>query len=370
MKSEGRRGGDERSCLFVGERMREVERLIARAAATDVSLLVCGESGVGKQLLARTIHERSRRARHPFVEVNCRTLPDESLARELLGERTEGLAPAGLGPGKYRLAHQGTLVLDEVAEMPLPMQLKLVQSLQNEACVGTPSVGRVDVRIVALTTRDLRALVDRDVPRRPLLSAQRREHPHPPLRERPEEYPGLVAHFLDRYAKRYGRAPMTVSAETLRRLLAYQWPGNIRELENLVKRIVVLGNEAWAMDEFPVGQNSQGESGATAPGPHVDEAAVARLTSEVEQVGLREITRRAAGEAERVALEAMLERVHWDRGEAARRLKISYTALLNKMKLHALGYRRAPRRRRTSARTEEPVRQPASLTAQVERDDR
>jgi len=327
-----------------GVRMRAVHEMIERVAGTDATVLVWGESGVGKERVARLVHERSSRAQGPLVKVNCAALPLELLESELFGyERGAFTGAHRQKPGKFELADKGTILLDEIGEIPLPLQAKLLQVLQDGefSRLGSRRDIRVDVRVVALTNRDLVKLIELGQFREDLYYRINVVSIHvPPLRQRREEIPALVSHFLAVSAKHYARAPRQISAETMQRLTEHTWPGNIRELENLVKRIVVLGSEEPATEELVsrMGQSVNGPSSI----PHgsqrstPSDAAIQNQCA-TDPLGLKEIGRRAARQAERAALEEMLERVRWKRREAARRLKISYTALLYKMKEHHLG---------------------------------
>jgi two-component system response regulator AtoC len=324
-------------------RMRAVKDTIDRVAGTDATVLVLGESGVGKELVTRAIHDKSPRCGRPFVKVNCAALPLELLESELFGyERGAFTGAHRQKPGKFELANTGTIFLDEIGEMPMPVQAKLLQVLQDrEFCrLGSESDIRVDVRVIAATNKDLARLVQHGNFREDLYYRLNVLNIHvPPLRERREEIPVLVGHLLDVYSREYGRPRQEVSAETMRRFMDYHWRGNVRELENIVKRIVALGNETQVVQELT-------GSLAGAPAPPPDAAAIpapaaagrangapppAGARRWDETLGLREIARRAAREAEEVALKEVLDRVRWHRIEAARRLKVSYKTLLRKM---------------------------------------
>jgi two-component system response regulator AtoC len=321
-------------------RMRVVRFIIERVAATDATVLVWGESGVGKEIVARALHDRSGRRDRPFVKVNCAALPLELLESELFGyERGAFTGAHRQKPGKFELADSGTIFLDEIGEMPLPLQAKLLQVLQDRefSRLGSRHDIRVDVRVIAATNKDLTQLVARGSFREDLYYRLNVVNIFvPALRERREEIPILVEHFLKLYAERYGRPWRPVSAGTLRRLMEYAWPGNIRELENVVKRIVVLGSEELTGLDQPAPQSPRlGDPEAAAatplaPGP--GPAAPVMPVRRSEGTGLKEIARRAARDAERIALKEVLDQVHWHRLEAARRLKISYKTLLYKIR--------------------------------------
>jgi two-component system, NtrC family, response regulator AtoC len=313
--------------------MRRIDEIVTRVASTDVTVLISGESGVGKEVVARTLHRRSRRRDRPFVKVNCAALPLELLESELFGHERGAFTGAHQQKlGKFELADQGTIFLDEISETPLALQAKLLHVVQDHefARVGSERDIRVDLRIVAATNRDLSRHIADGTFRADLFHRLNVLHIRvPPLRERREEIPVLVDHFLARYGRKYGGGPSEVSPATLERLWRYSWPGNVRELENVVQRIVVLGTEAVAEElgdpQTPQTPPSPATTGQPADAPRSSKA-----------IGLKELTRRAAAAAERDALERMLDLVRWRRVEAAQRLQISYKSLLEKIKQHGL----------------------------------
>ncbi len=324
-------------------RMRAVKEMIDRVAATDATVLVWGESGVGKEMVARALHLHSPRRERAFVKVNCAALPMELLESELFGyERGAFTGAHRQKPGKFELANSGTIFLDEIGEMPLPLQAKLLQVLQDRefSRLGSRQDIRVDVRVIAATNKDLTKLVERGTFREDLYYRLNVVAILvPPLRERREEIPILVEHFLDQYARQYSRPRIKLSPGTLRLFMTYPWPGNVRELENIVKRIELLGSEDWVSHELasrPVNQPVDGLplsalSPLTRPGT-LDAASLL-----AEGLSLREIARRAARDAEREALRDILNRVHWNRREAARRLRISYKTIRRKIDECGLG---------------------------------
>jgi two-component system response regulator AtoC len=308
--------------------MRRIDATVRRVACTDVTVLISGESGVGKEVVARALHRRSSRRDRPFVKVNCAALPPELLESELFGhERGAFTGAERQAKGKFEQAHTGTIFLDEIGEMPPALQAKLLQVLQDHefARVGGDHDIRVDVRIIAATNRDLEKYVGQGGFREDLFYRLNVLHIRvPPLRERREEIPGLVEYFLERYAGKHQRRPSRVSAETLERFRRYHWPGNVRELENVVQRLVILGDES-VVDELA----------ATRPEPEAPTPAN-ETPQEDDGLGLKDLVRRAAETAERDALKRMLERVRWRRVEAAQRLRISDKTLRDKIKHYGL----------------------------------
>jgi two-component system, NtrC family, response regulator AtoC len=317
--------------------MRHIDCILRKVAGTDAAVLVWGESGVGKELVARALHRYSPRRDRPFVKVNCAALPIELLESEMFGHERGAFTGAHRAkPGKFELAHTGTILLDEIGEMPLPLQAKLLQVLQDQqfARLGSRGDIRVDVRVVATTNRDLESLVESGGFRADLYYRLNVVSIHvPPLRERREEIPALVDTFLARYAERYGRPLRSLGSETLRHFLGHPWPGNVRQLENMVKRVVALDTEAWVLEEL---MPRRADASAVAPRTLRPSApaplSMAALEAAIDSDGLKGIARRAARDAERLALEHVLNSVRWNRVEAARRLKVNYKTLLLKIR--------------------------------------
>jgi two-component system response regulator AtoC len=318
--------------------MRAVRQSIEQVADTDATVLILGESGVGKEVVAKALHAASSRATGPFVKVNCAALPSELLESELFGHEKGAFTGAYRRKiGKFELAHGGTICLDEIGDMPIALQAKLLQILQDHEFtrVGGSSVLRVDVRVIAATNRNLESAVR---------SGQFREDLYyrlkvvtiqvPPLRERKEEIPILARTFVRRFNEENHRH-VTLSAESLRLLAEYSWPGNIRELENMMKRVVVLESEELLREELHGLMNDPEPEPDPVPAPRPVPAVTAPAP-----VTLRELARKAALDAQRTAIHDVLERVHWNRAEAARVLNISYKALLYKMDQCGLGRKR------------------------------
>jgi two-component system response regulator AtoC len=316
--------------------------IIERVSGTDVTILVWGESGVGKEIVARRVHQLSPRRERPFVKVNCAALPGELLESELFGhERGAFTGAHRVKPGKFEVANTGTMFLDEIGELPLPLQAKLLQVLQDGqfSRLGSQQDIQVDVRVIAATNKNLSELIERGGFREDLYYRLNVVNIRvPALRERIAEIPILVSRFLQQYSKQYNRPPLEVTAETMRCFMGYSWPGNVRELENLVKRVVLLGNQEWVCEQLA----AQPERHARAlPASATSEPRWASLATELVDgragPGLKDIGRQAARTAERAVLKEVLEQVRWNRRVAARRLKISYKALLHKIRLFGLG---------------------------------
>ena len=336
------------------EQMREVRQLIERVADTDATVLIAGESGTGKGLVARDIHAASPRCEKTFVKVNCAALPSELLESELFGfERGAFTGAVQHRPGKFEFAHQGTMFLDEISELTLPLQSKLLQVLQDGefARLGGREDVHVDVRVVAATNQDLeRSVVERTFREDLFFRLNVVCITLPPLRQRRDEIPLLTDVFLQQYAARYNKARLTISAETLRIFVEYDWPGNVRELENAVKRIVILGGDTQVAQDLadmtagrkamvgpiatfePRPARREALPPAPAPVPAVPPAATPDMAAAPISGSLKEIARNAAREAEREIIYRTLQQTRWNRREAADLLGVSYKALLYKIK--------------------------------------
>jgi two-component system response regulator AtoC len=322
----------------MGSRMRALLDVIREVAKTDATVLIRGESGVGKNLVARAIHVRSARRAGPFVLVNCAALPGELLESELFGHEKGAFTGAyRRKPGRFEFAAGGTLCLDEIGEMPRLLQAKLLHVLQDLqfSRVGGRELIRADVRVIATTNRDLEVAIRGGDFREDLYYRLNVIEIHvPPLRERPEASPGLAASFLISYNAQYGR-DVTLSPETVALMDTYRWPGNVRELENFIRRLVVLGDPQRAhrdlLDRIKASGASPGSASTTRSSPLVVAGGTASDGALATTFDLKAIARRAAREAERKALVEVLERVRWNRTTAARILKVSYKTLLTKL---------------------------------------
>ena len=317
------------AAVWGSDSMRAVRALLEQVADTDVTMLIQGESGVGKEIVARTAHELSVRRARPFVKVNCAALPADLLESELFGyEKGAFTGAAGRKHGKFELAHTGTIFLDEIGEMSPLLQAKLLQVLQDGEFtrLGGNREVKVDVRVLCATNRRLPEMVREGGFREDLFFRLNVVSVSiPPLRERREEIPLLVDAFLRRFSLRYEKAQPQLSPLLLQEISRYDFPGNVRELENLMKRVVVLENEEMILGELRGAARGRTRS-----------AALRALLEEIEEtageVPLREVGRRAALEAEREAIERVLHHTHWNRKQAARLLGVSYKTLLQKIR--------------------------------------
>ncbi|WP_058912813.1 acetoacetate metabolism transcriptional regulator AtoC [Entomohabitans teleogrylli] len=236
--------------------MMEICRDTAKIALSQASVLISGESGTGKELIARAIHYNSRRSAGPFIKVNCAALPESLLESELFGHEKGAFTGAQMQrQGLFERAHQGTLLLDEVGEMPLNLQAKLLRVLQERELerIGGHQTIQVDIRIVAATNRDLAAMVEQGAFRQDLFYRLNVIHLEiPPLRERPEDIPLLANHFLQKFSAENQREIIDIDPAALALLSAWLWPGNIRELSNVIERAVIMSTGAIIFsDDLP-----------------------------------------------------------------------------------------------------------------------
>ena len=341
--------------------MRQVALIIDQVADSDVTVLIRGESGVGKELVARAIHQRSNRKLRPFVKVNCAALPAELLESELFGhEKGAFTGAATTRIGKFEQAHSGTILLDEIGEMKPPLQAKLLHVLQDAEFtkLGSNKKINVDVRVVAATNRDLEQMMLRGDFREDLYYRLKViEAVVPPLRERRDEIPGLTDFFIVKYSHRYNRPVRPLSEELRQKFLEYEWPGNIRELENMIKRFVILQDEQMVIRELAKPRVVPNPAGVTAPqseysppyhapAPPPPPAVAGTADDDEEEADdepaevpagqdgrrLADVAREAALAAERAAISETLKQVHWNRRKAAVLLGVSYKTLLNKIK--------------------------------------
>jgi transcriptional regulator with GAF, ATPase, and Fis domain len=243
---------------LIGEHplIQKIQAMVHRVARTDATVLITGESGTGKELVARAIHNFSPRANHPFVPVNCAAIPQELLESELFGH-VRGAFTGALSSrvGMFQLADGGTILLDEVAEMPIALQAKLLRVLQNKEIrsVGADRALAVDARVIASTNKDLAKEVEKGAFREDLFYRLQVIPIHlPPLRAHRSDIPLLVQYFLERSNRKYGRT-IEIAPEAMIYLWEYDWPGNVRELENLIERLVILSeDQRLGPEDLPV----------------------------------------------------------------------------------------------------------------------
>jgi two-component system response regulator AtoC len=324
--SAGPRNGN--GYLFYGERMRSIQATLRQLARSDVPVVFQGETGSGKEVLARELHLLSPRASRPFLKLNCAAVPLELLESELFGyERGAFTGASATKPGKFELAGGGSMLLDEVGDMDVKLQAKLLHVLQDsefQRLGGTETI-RVDVRVLTATHRDLR---------QEIAAGRFREDLYyrlnvvtvdvPPLRERRDEILALARYFLEKHATTATPVP-ALNREVASALVAYGWPGNVRELENVMRRLLVFPDQVSVVRELAAesaGGHDFSLRGVELSAGSADEVVVPTLTEVAQE----------RGRAESSAILAALDRAHWNRRRAAALLNVDYKGLLYRMK--------------------------------------
>ena len=324
------------SFLAASPQMLKIRQQILQIAPVDVPVFISGESGVGKEVVSRMIHLRSTRRQQAFVKVNCAALPGELLESELFGyEQGAFTGAVRAKPGKFELANRGTIFLDEIAEMSPHLQAKLLHVLQDGqySRLGARSVVNVDVRVLAATNMNVKEAMRSGRFREDLYYRLNVLSIHiPPLRERTAEIPLLFRHFLVKYSEKYGKVAPDPSKHLIEAALRYPWPGNLRELENFVKRYVILEDDEGSFREL---LEMTGQQQKLAP--REDPAPAPK------EQGLKALVRSLKDEAEMEAIADALEKTNWCRKDAAKMLGISYKALLYKMRQFNLDSGRSAR---------------------------
>jgi two-component system response regulator AtoC len=312
-----------------------LKEIAIQVANTDAPVLVLGESGVGKEVVARLIHGSSQRSAQPFVKVNCAALPQDLLESELFGyERGAFSGALREKPGMFEIADRGSILLDEIGEMSPHLQAKLLHVLQDGQYtrLGGRQPLKGNARVIASTNARLEEAVANGRFRADLyfrLNVVRMEIP--PLRDRRQDIPLLCAHFLRIYAARYGSPVRQLPRELREAFLRHDWPGNVRELENAVRRYTILPDLPMALGDL----ERSGACAPLAPAARPSEVPLRALEAPegvLEGLSLRKVASRAAEDAERRLVRRVLDETKWHRKEAAARLKVSYKALLNKLK--------------------------------------
>jgi two-component system response regulator AtoC len=301
--------------------MRKIRSQAALVANVDIPVLLLGESGTGKEVLGRLIHKLSPRAHRTFLKVNCAAVPADLLESELFGYEPGAFTGATHAkPGKFELCNKGTILLDEIGEMPPALQAKLLHVLQDQqfSRLGSRSVIKVDVRVLAATLATKRLREDLYY-RLNAFTLQL-----PPLRERKEEIPILLKQFMTRMAEQYARPQLPLTPALLDACMKYSWPGNLRELNNFLKRYLILGDENLAAAELQPRPDGHGG------GVHADAGRGG------DSGGLKSVARSAKDEAEGEAIRQALEQTNWNRKQAASMLQISYKALLYKIRQYGI----------------------------------
>ncbi len=321
--------GEDVFFIAASPAMRKIRSQAALVANVDIPVLLLGESGTGKEVLARLVHKLSPRAHRTFLKVNCAAVPADLLESELFGyEQGAFTGATHAKPGKFEICNKGTILLDEIGEMPPQLQAKLLHVLQDGqfSRLGSRSVVKSDVRILAATNIDIPEALATKRLREDLYYRLNAFTLHlPPLRERKEEIPILLKQFMSRMAERYARPPLPLSPSLLQACQDHPWPGNLRELNNFLKRYLILGDENLAVSELQ--PRNDGTGGASGDGSSKTANGAG---------GLKSLARNAKDGAEAEAITRALEQTNWNRKQAAAILQISYKALLYKIRQYGI----------------------------------
>jgi transcriptional regulator with GAF, ATPase, and Fis domain len=332
-----------RSFVFEGTfgdnpRLLDALEIAEKAAPTDLPVLIDGESGTGKELMAKVVHANGSRADKPYISVNCGAIPENLIESELFGHKRGAFTGAATDrKGKFESAHKGTIFLDEIGELPLQGQVKLLRVLQSHEIqrVGSDEVMLVDARIVAATNKNLRKLIEEGQFREDLFYRLSVIHVSlPPLRERKDEIPLLLAWYGDEAAEALKRRPLALSPRLREFLLTYSYPGNIRELRNLMYRLACLAGDVADLAQLP--EDIRSAAGAAAPAVVKEESGAAPAPAATPPASLAEAKRLASDEAERACLERGLKDVGGTVAELARRWDMNRSHLQILLKKHGL----------------------------------
>ncbi len=320
---------DDLFFLAASPAMKQIRAQVSLVAKVDVPVLLLGESGVGKEILARLIHKLSFRAHKPLLKVNCAALPVDLLESELFGYEAGAFTGANRSkPGKFELCNKGVILLDEIAEMSPVLQAKLLHVLQDGqfSRLGSRSNITVDCRVLAATNVDVQKAIANKTLREDLYYRLNAFTINiPPLRERRQEIPLLFKHFMNRFAERYAQPAMGYSEKLINACMQYHWPGNLRELGNFVKRYIVLQDEALAILELEAKSKGLAFSGVSED-----------VNCGAPDQGLKSLVRNLKDKTELKVIEEALIATNWNRKLAAVKLNISYKALLYKMKQYQI----------------------------------
>jgi len=326
----------ENELIGTSENIRRIREIIDRVAETGLNMVVCGETGVGKELIVQRLYQKSNRLGKAFVKVNCAALPDTLLESEMFGYEQGAFTGAERRRrGKFEQANGGVLFLDEIGDMSLPLQSKLLHVLQGGdfTPLGSEKLVKTDAWVIAATNHDL----EKD-----LVAGKFREDLYfrlsaikifiEPLRNRPEDIPCLIDYYIKRYSSEFsGRNLIIPRQKTIDRLCAYSWPGNVRELQNMLKRIMILGDGEENLNGLLQPPDSR-DNVAAAPAAGPPKILGANDLADLSSLSLKKMRKKAMDQVEREVISYVLAKTAWNRSKATKILKISYKTLLYKIK--------------------------------------
>ena len=329
--------------IGVSKNIQRVRELIDHVAGTGLNTVVFGESGVGKEVVAQNLYQRSPRVGKPFIKINCAALPEGLLESELFGyERGAFTGAEQKKKGKFQLAHSGVLLLDEIGDMSLPLQAKLLHVLQSGgefSPLGSEKEVKADTWVIAATNHDLKKDIEAGRFREDLYYRLNIIKIYlAPLRERPEDIPPLIDFYIKEYTSMLNNRHIErPSPEVIDRMCAYRWPGNVRELQNVLKRMLVLGDCSQIIDELINGEGGgmAGDATASQPSHHASLDQILDLggvnSPDNQSFSLKNAKKNAVEMVEREIISHVLAKTDWNRSKASKILKISYKTLLYKI---------------------------------------
>jgi two-component system response regulator AtoC len=330
---------------LIGEskNIQEIVKLIDQIADTGLNTIIYGETGVGKELIAECLYDKSNRTGKPFVKVNCAALPDTLLESEMFGyERGAFTGAERRKSGKFEQAHGGLLFLDEIGDMSLPLQSKLLHVLQNGdfTPLGSEKVITTNTWVIAATNHELEKDMKNGAFREDLYYRLSTFKIYiEPLRNRPEDIPFLIEHYIQKYSRMFGDKKIQLpSQSTIAKMSSYHWPGNVRQLQNVLKRMLILGESEETIDELlnvPAPQQCSSEFIASEFRPSIMDAIWREIGGEMpnlSSLSLKKVRKKVLNVVEKEVISYVLEKTHWNRTKAARILNTSYKNLLYKIK--------------------------------------
>ena len=325
----------------VSPNIQLIKKLIQKVADTCINVLVCGETGVGKELVVQQLYKNSARQKMPFIKVNCATLPETLLESEMFGyERGAFTGAVRRQRGKFEQAKEGVLFLDEIGDMSVELQSKLLHALQDGEFIplGSEKAVKSNSWVISATNQDLQSDIEQGKFRRDLYYRINTITINiDPLRERPEDILPLIDYFTRKYSSKFkDKRFQTLSNKTLDRLIAYHWPGNVRELQNVIQRIIVLGENEQTLNEMiPIEKNSHRflDNRKTNPAPNSFEYFFGYDLGQLDisELHFKDIQKKVSDQIERKIISLVLEKTGWNRVKTAKLLNISYRTVFNKM---------------------------------------
>ncbi len=328
--------------LGVSQNIQKINKIIDQVADTELDILVLGETGVGKELVVRGLYQKSERVGKPFVKVNCAALPDNLLESEMFGyERGAFTGAVRRLRGKFELANKGVLFLDEIGDMPLALQSKLLHALEDRdfTPLGSEKSVKTDIWVIAATNHDLEDDIEKDQFRVDLFHRLNTIKIHiEPLRNRPEDIPFLIDYYLKRYASlNKSKKPQTISEGTFEKLIAYPWPGNVRELQNVLRRLLIFGDCKENVDEMlhlshSTKRDNEKDSIKTKAFASLDALGLIGGDQEnLSDFSLKKIRKASTDLVDKKLISYVLAKTGWNRLRASKILKISYKTMLERI---------------------------------------